>query len=151
MPSSACRRIREFSGCLVAAVVLWGLAGCGDAVTPVSGTVKYKGLAVKGGTLTFSPADDKARAKSASGKIQDDGTYQLGTHAEKDGAVVGKHKVTFLPAEPEVTEEQRKDPKFQGKPSLYSGLVPKTAEVEVKSGPNTIDIELIVDPTPKKN
>ncbi|MFO0925668.1 MAG: hypothetical protein U0736_01350 [Gemmataceae bacterium] len=60
-----------------------------------------------------------------------------------DGAVVGKHRVTFSPPEPQVTEQQRTNPKFTPPPPPYRGLVPKPAEVEVKADSNTIDLELV--------
>ena len=67
----------------------------------------------------------------------------MGTQRAADGAVVGKHKVTYTP--PVMNFPEGKEPKPGESPprSGFEGLVPKVAEVEVKPGPNTIDIELV--------
>lgn len=124
------------------------LIGCGDNVAPVKGTVKYKGEAVKGGTITFSPISDrKDPGKGASGKVGDDGTFTLSTHGTGDGAIVGKHKITYTAPAPEAPKEVKPGEKTppDPPPSPYIGLAPKTPEVEVKAGPNTIEVELQID------
>jgi hypothetical protein len=117
------------------------LVGCGPSISPVTGTVTYKGEPVKGGTLIFSPVGE---GTAATGTVQDDGTYVLKTDTS-NGAQVGKVKVTYSAPGGEAST----DPKKQGIASPYVGLVPKTPEIEVKSGANTIDIELEIDKNPK--
>jgi len=120
-------------------------AGCSGGLAKVTGKVTYNGKPVTGGTLNFNPmASDKDAnpGKGASGPVQQDGTYTLGTNSPGDGAVVGKHKVFYNPPPanypPGVTPKASQPPP----PTGFEGLVPKTDEVEVKSGSNTIDIEL---------
>lgn len=131
---------------LVAAGLV-GLVGCdgGPEVARVGGTVTYKGKPVTGGSLTFLPQanGNPMPGKPASAVVQEDGTYTLATLTADDGAVVGKHQINYSP--PVLPFPPGKDPP-QGAsppPSGFEGLAPKTAEVEVQSGSNTIDIELV--------
>ena len=121
------------------------LAGCSGGMGQVSGKVTYKGAAVKGGTLIFSPTGG---GKPASATIKEDGTFTAGTYNPGDGVLVGTHKVSFTAPEPVLTEKQRTDPNYIAPPSPYGGLAPKTTEVQIKSGSNTIDIELGPAPPP---
>jgi hypothetical protein len=124
------------------------LMGCGgETLAPVSGTVKYKGEAVKEGSLVFSPVpkDKELPGTPASANVKADGSYSLITGAGK-GAVVGKHTVLYTPG-PGI---ESKDPSKEGTPSPYNKLVVKTAEVEVKPGTNKIDFELEPAPPPKE-
>jgi hypothetical protein len=135
------------SGVAVAAV-LAGLAGCKQSgaefkVAPVKGKVTHQGQPVKGGSITFQPvgvegAKAGVKGKPATGEVKDDGTFVLSTYGKGDGAVVGKHRVMYMPT---IAGAQSYDEK--PKPSPYAGLAPKEKEVEVKSGPNEIAIELV--------
>lgn len=119
-----------------------GLVGCGGTtLAPVKGTVKYKGSPVKGGNLTFAPVGKggEAPGRPAVATVQQDGTYKLTTEG-REGAVAARHMIVYNP--PGRTEEW-KDTKSDPPPPPYMGLVPRQTEVEVKSGENTIDIELV--------
>lgn len=128
-------------------------AGCGGSDDPataaVSGKVTRNGQPVSGGTVMFSPqasADKKGPpGKPAAGEVGADGTFKLTTYTKEDGAVVGKHQVTYTPPPIEIDEKQHKE---DSPPpvSPLAGLIPSKTEVEVKAGPNTIDIELIPNP-----
>lgn len=124
-------------------------AGCSSsdqmATAPVSGKVTYNGQPVKGGSVMFSPVASGTQepGKGASGTVKDDGTYVLGTYSADDGAVVGKHTVAYIPPTSEVAEAPEGGHVQAAPPSEYAGLQPKQKEVEVKSGSNTIDIELV--------
>jgi hypothetical protein len=121
------------------------LAGCGgEHLAPVAGRVLFKGSPVDGGTLIFSPLSTEALAgRPASAQIGSDGVYTLQTQHPGDGAVVGRHRITFTPAPQQLTDAQRTDRRYIAPPPRYMGLVPHESEVEVKSGTNTIDIELV--------
>ena len=56
---------------------------------------------------------------------------------------MGRNRVVFTPPAPEMTEQQRTDPRYHPPQSKFAGLVPRQPEVEVKSGGSTIDIELV--------
>lgn len=117
------------------------VTGCGGSkMAAVSGTVSHKGKPITGGTLIFSPA---VSGQPASAEVEPDGTFKLGTIKPGDGALIGKHRVTFTPPPQQLTEKQQSDPKYNAPPPLYMGLVPKQVEVEIKSGPNVLEIELV--------
>jgi hypothetical protein len=136
------RQINPLIFTIAGSVLIVILAGCsGPRVASVSGTVKYNNELVKGGTVTFSPEGTNP-GPPATGTVNASGEYVLQTQGSGSGAVVGKHRVTYLPPEAELTEAQRSDPKYKAPLSPYLGLVPTVAEVEVKTGKNVIDIEL---------
>jgi hypothetical protein len=89
--------MRSAQAISLAALVM--LAGCGDdgriPTYPASGVVKFAdGKPLVGGVvLCESPHGLAARAI-----IQEDGTFELGTYEQDDGAVAGKHRVTIQPA-----------------------------------------------------
>ncbi len=95
--------------CLCVAV----FAGCGgekvkrDPVFPVKGKVTYKGKPVVGADVVFAHEGGK---RSAFGRTDDEGAYQLTTFGSNDGAVPGKQSVTIskptaAPSEPEAPVE----------------------------------------------
>ena len=110
--------------------------GCGPSTSGVSGTVTWKGEKVKGGTLIFSPIAEGNNNPGPPGSatIQEDGSFKL-----DHGAVVGKNKVGYTPPSGEASTDKKK----QGTPSIYVLLVLKDPIVEVKSGTNTLTIELV--------
>jgi len=130
------------------AVVAALVAGCtkGGAeykVAPVKGKITAKGEPVKGGNITFQPietpgAKSGTTGKPATGGLKDDGTFVLSTYGKEDGAVIGKHRVLYLPA---VKAAQSYNDKPA--PSPYAGLKPKPDQVEVRAGPNDLTFELV--------
>jgi hypothetical protein len=93
------------------------LATCGcDSQTffPVSGKVTYKdGKPLTAGLVIFEPVSQKIGAR---GEIQADGSFQLGTHKNNDGAMEGEYKVLIAP--PPLPEEGKRlrspiHPKYQ--------------------------------------
>lgn len=137
----------EFAGVIVGLLFSVALVGCSSGgLAPVSGTVTYNNKPVAGGSLIFSPIAGGGEAnpgKPATATIQKDGTYTLGTNGTADGAKIGRHRVSYTPPPLDVPEEKLHDPKFNPPPSPYARLEPKSQEVEVKSGSNKIDIELV--------
>jgi hypothetical protein len=132
--------------CLLGASLV-ALVGCGGSTQAVSGKVTTGGQPVTGGTVTFLPldaagGDTAALGEPTSGAIQADGTYKLGVGGAP-GAVAGKHRVIYSAPTIELPPGKELKP-GEGPPlSPFAGLVPKTSEVEIKSGSNTIDIELV--------
>lgn len=126
------------------------LAGCGGPkLAPVTGKVMYNGKAVKGGTLIFNPVGANV-GKAGTADINADGTYTVTTNTKGDGAVVARHRIAYTPPAQELTEAQRSDPKYIAPPPAYMNLMPKTTEVDITNGPNTVDIELVPIPSTKK-
>lgn len=144
------------TGCWSSRALFWGVStglalltstwlGCGPegkATAPVSGTVTFNGQAVNGGSLTFAPVGGGTDVGSpATGQIQSDGTYVLGTYSEGDGAVIGRHRVMYSPPSGEHDEGANEHGE---KGSAAAGdLVPNVSEVEVQAGSNEINIELV--------
>ena len=102
------------AGALVC-LVLFGASGCGgEMFFPVSGSVTYKdGKPVTAGLVIFEPVSQKI---SARGEIQADGSFQLGSHRDDDGAPEGEYKVLIAP--PPLPEEGKRrrspiHPKYQ--------------------------------------
>ncbi|MEX0641324.1 MAG: hypothetical protein WD468_01415 [Pirellulales bacterium] len=88
------------------------MIGCGEQrgldTAAVSGTVTLDGKPyTQGGSILFQP---RPRGKMATGRIQDNGTFELSTYSEGDGAVVGEHKVAIMPPSPEVVDENNPAP-----------------------------------------
>lgn len=72
-------------------------AGCGPsrpATWPVRGVVTFEdGTPVQSGVVELL---SDVYAETATGKIQPDGTFVLGTFGETDGACAGRHKVIVM-------------------------------------------------------
>jgi hypothetical protein len=92
-------------------LLLIGVAGCGGRrLYPVRGKVVYKDeTPLRGGLVVFEAVDPAAKV-SASGPIQADGTFRLGTDKEGDGAVAGRHRVLVVPPLPPKLEERNPPP-----------------------------------------
>ena len=71
---------------------LVALVGCGSDsnIRPVTGEVVYKGKPVAGAKVMFMSAGS---ARTASGQTNAAGEFALTTFDDKDGAVIGEHKV----------------------------------------------------------
>lgn len=91
-------RARPFASIVALAVL--ATAGCGGAddgqysttTVPVRGTVTYQGRPLTGGTVLFEP---EGLGREAHGPIQPDGTFELSSYTQNDGAVVGSHRVAI--------------------------------------------------------
>lgn len=134
----------QIAALLSVAIGALSLCGCGSGykleTTTVRGKVVLDGKPLGRGTVIFTPQFGRA----ATGPIQSDGSYTLGTYKPGDGAVLGKHLVSVISRE----ELPNADPlSMQVGPSLipvYYGDSGKSGlSYEVKSdGPNVYDIQL---------
>jgi len=114
----------------------------------VTGKITYKGAPVTGGLVTLSPTgSDKEPGKPGAGAVNADGSFTITTYKENDGAVVGKHRVTYQPPPSEAASDPEKPLGPDESPPLspFAGKNVNPSEVEIKSGSNQVDIEL-VDP-----
>lgn len=89
----------------IVSLVLLAASGCGSQTFfPVSGKVLHKdGKPVTAGLVIFEPVSQKI---SARGEIQPNGSFQLGTHTNNDGAMEGEYKVLIAP--PPLPEEGKR-------------------------------------------
>lgn len=130
----------------LAVVMVSGLCGCGPndrlKTAPVKGTVTVDGIPLRTGRIIFTPES----GRSATGVISEDGSYQLGTYDENDGAIIGRHKVA-VQARPKLQGESGGAPLI---PRYGPSLIPEAygdqqtsgLEYEVTDGTNQIDIKL---------
>jgi hypothetical protein len=141
--------VTRYLGCALVAATLTLSSGCGDGLSKnqVQGKVTANGQPVTNGTISFNPIN-KEKGKvylAAIGKINADGTYTLSSAANNDGAIAGKYLVNYAPS-----YEGWEAPAYDGvgeppspPKSPFEGMVPKVQEIEVKSGKNEINIELV--------
>jgi hypothetical protein len=120
------------------------LAGCGRGgrleTADVTGTVTLDGKPLAIGTVVFTPE----RGRAATGKLQSDGTYSLGTYATGDGALLGKHRVAVIAREtlPGAGPMSEKSGAWAA-PQFYSDHTKSGLTFEVKAdNPNVYDIKL---------
>jgi hypothetical protein len=122
------------------------LAGCSASnefpTEEVRGKITYRNAPVTTGTVVFVPEGDKP---AATGEIKPDGTFELTTYEENDGAVIGKHTVMVTAVEDmagKLPEDSSGTPRvlvpFKYSNHSTSGL---TAEV-VEGQPNAISLDL---------
>jgi hypothetical protein len=80
------------------AALVFACGGCGvssgqmSPLVPVKGKVTYKGQPVSKGTVRFEP---DGYGRPATGRLQTDGSFALGTNKEGDGVVAGEHRVSI--------------------------------------------------------
>lgn len=146
---------RVFAGVLfpLGIALLCGCGGGGEFdVAPVTGKVLCEGEPVTAGFITFTPiAKDKKGepGKPAAGIIQPDGTFELTTYEPGDGAVVGKHNVTYSPPmageEGGGEEEELEEGESASTPppvQKHACRLGGSATATVKAGDNNLTIEL---------
>lgn len=128
----------------LALFVALSLTGCGGGqFQPVSGQVVYSDGApvtgLEGGTVVFQTTGADGQAISASGAIDAQGKFTLGTNTVNDGAAVGTYQVLITP--PPATGDVPPPPVINRKHEAFetSGI-----EVEVKQGKN--DVKITVEP-----
>jgi hypothetical protein len=121
------------------------LGGCGRGsrleTATVTGTVTLDGKPLTIGAVVFTPE----RGRAATGRLQSDGTYALGTYRSHDGAVLGKHLVAVIARE-ETSGGIGRSAENLGAwvaPQFYSDFTKSGLTFEVKSdGSNVYDIQL---------
>jgi len=77
------------------------LGGCARRTYPVKGQVVFEdgtpAAELNGYLIMFQSPEQKS---SATGEIQPDGTFTMGTFRDGDGAMLGKQRVAIMPAPP---------------------------------------------------
>lgn len=118
------------------------LVGCGQArepweVTyPTQGVVKYEGKPLANAQITLVPdGSDYPDTVRPRGFTKEDGTFQLSTYAEGDGAPEGKYKVLAMRF-PVVGSKENPSQAPNNLPRKYSN--PETTDLKVEvSAPQT--------------
>jgi hypothetical protein len=95
---------------------------------PVKGKVTYKGKPLTQGEIVFEP--DSA-GREAHGNILPDGSFELTTFKQGDGAVPGTHRIA-------VTGTSRND----GVPAKFKNVSSSKTQVEVAEGKTEYAVDL---------
>jgi hypothetical protein len=127
--------MRTGAGSLVLTVfVLSSCWGCGSdsgqfigSTVPVKGKAMYKGKPLTQGEILFEP---DSGGREAHGSIQPDGSFELTTYKQNDGAVPGTHRVA-------VSGTSKK----AAVPLKYKNPSSSKTEVEVAEGKNEYTID----------
>jgi hypothetical protein len=96
----------------------------------VRGTVTVDGAPIPSGTVYFSPT----KGRGARGKIKTDGTFELTTYQEGDGAIMGEHAVFVIALDGGADEAEQSGPVKSLVPTKYSN--PDTSELRFEVKPN---------------
>ena len=133
-------RSMRVSFVLVGALLV-GLPACtrGPRTFPVQGTVMYNGKPVPKGTVLFTPVNG---GSTATGEINEDGTYRLTTYKPGDGACLGEYRVAIMAMEGPV----QGDPPVAPPPLIpdkYSSLALSDLKANVQEGDNVCDFTLV--------
>lgn len=91
----------------IAFLMSW-LTGCDDGgigAIPIRGKVLYNGKPLAQGEVLYNPLESTGRR--AKGKIQSDGTFQLTTLEQNDGALPGDYQISILAYAPHPGEPTR--------------------------------------------
>jgi len=134
-------------------VVALSLAGCGPRheLGKVEGTVRAGGQPLANVLVTFLPegSGDSAAPRSLA-QTDAAGRYTLQTESQQQGAVIGKYRVLVedlailsAPRAADGTVLKRPPVRFS---AIYSDVLGTPLVVDVKSGPQTIDIDLSPGP-----
>ncbi|AMV18624.1 hypothetical protein VT03_12075 [Planctomyces sp. SH-PL14] len=139
-------------------VAFGGLAGCGGnsnrpKTAEVKGVVTFEGKPLPSGSLLFVPTGG---GPSAQGNIRDDGSYELGTFTDDDGAVLGSFKVMITAYSQPTGGVGLPEDAANGNaasialiPEIYGDLENSGLTATVTESPNTINFDLVKQ-TPKK-
>lgn len=117
--------------------------GCGRPAheletAPVSGKVSLDGEVLPQGIVYVIPT----KGRMAKGLIQEDGTFELSTYNEGDGAQVGKHP-TVVAALPRDELDANQKQQRVAVPRRYSQARTSGLIVEVQAGENN-EVELVL-------
>ena len=135
--------------------VLWiccciGCIGCSggpNSTYPVRGLVRFTdGKLLREGTVEFELISD-AESVTATGEIQPDGSFTLGTFDVNDGAIAGSHRAVVI-SDVEIGNGAER-PGIIAKSKLhqkYRQFRTSGLKFEVKSGRNDIVIEVEYEP-----
>ncbi len=123
-------------------LIISAFAGCGSGTCPVQGKVVYPdGTPVTTGLVVFESVD-LTPTVSASGKIQPDGSFRLGTFGLDDGTLPGKYRATVVPP-------PRKNPVSKFDPAVPEVVHPRFRsfetsglEFEVARGNNLFELNV---------
>ena len=144
---------------LFVAAVVAAIAGCGGSAqystAPVSGQLTSDGMPVTEGQLMFIPesSGNTDSGKPGAATVQADGTFVVSTYSEGDGAVIGKHTIEYIAPPPRPASGSgdsnpsansgHQTEEVENVPSPFAKMVVQQNSVEIKSGENILEINLM--------
>ncbi len=137
-----CRRSITNRDLLLALVLLTSVAGCGESLHPVRGTVTFEDSSPVPKALIIFESVDRPPAESLTGRaeVQADGAYQVSTNAPGDGLPAGKYRV--LLASTEVMINVDAPPPRLPFDKRFTDFSTSGLEFEVKPGANEFPIRV---------
>ena len=129
------------AACCVLVVIAVAVSGCQKhpfEVAPVSGKITIDGQPLTAGKVMFAPTakgGNHEAGRTAMGRLQADGSFQLTTYDEGDGAVVGEHWVTIFGSGDKAAAGTPATPRF-------ARLVVPEKKTVLPGQDNQIDIQL---------
>jgi len=136
---------------IMIAALLGFAGGCGTqqpATYPVHGKVVFAdGSPLRGGTVEFRANHSSGQTIIASGIVAEDGTFQLTTFENQDGAVAGTHQVIVRPKRSAASAEKFGPAEPLAVDRRFFNYKTSGLEATVTEGDN--EIELRVEPPPR--
>jgi hypothetical protein len=134
------KRCLQAPGILLASVVPLILCSCArdnrKPVFPVQGKVLYKGQPAQNAIVFLHPLGNVASAApTPHGIVAADGSFQIGTYRDKDGAPAGQYAVTVVWK----TEARGGDDQDNLLPVRYLNPSTSGLTAQVKEGPNELE------------
>lgn len=87
---------RSLAGVILALAVV----SCGEnrkPVYPVHGKALFRGRAAEGALVIFNPVDESdPKPVKPQGVVASDGSFEISTYGERDGAPAGEYAVSFV-------------------------------------------------------
>lgn len=119
--------------------LLLAVAGCGDRLHPVRGTVTLEdGKPLTKGLVIFERSEG-GNPITARGLVQSDGTFQLSTDKPGDGVPAGKYQVVINPQDMSDIPDEKKNLPFDIR---YLDFKTSDLQFEVKPGANEVPLKL---------
>jgi hypothetical protein len=123
---------------LATAALALALVSCGEkrlAVFPVRGQMFYKNKPASGAMVILNPVGEgDAKTIRPQGMVGDDGSFEMTTYKDKDGAPAGEYKVTFV----WLIENPRTKSDFSPLPLHYSDPQKSSLTVSIHEGSNEL-------------
>lgn len=109
-----------------------------ETTYPTSGKVTFKGRPVKGAEIAFFPTDTSfPESVRPQAKSKEDGSFEVWTYKQGDGAPVGSYKVTLVHNEVTVSKDTVVA-KPNDLPVKYSRRDSTNLEVKITAGKNDL-------------
>jgi hypothetical protein len=127
---------------VLAALAALAVGGCGSksvSVVPVKGKVLLGGQPLQTGSVSTTPP----AGRGSRGSIEADGSFELSTFGDHDGALPGTHAVAVIAREPSIGSGPEATPGRLLVPKRYTDPTTSDLSIEVKAdGDNHPVLEL---------